>query len=156
MGKPTFNGWGPNELASSQYAPFSHKIALFSFFVGCRRQKSENMDVSARGRRTPQAPTSRVWGCANARKYDYKSSSLYAQSTQAANEIPVPTKPPLPLPSARLACQQTPSRARAPGSPGGPKSAQQTVRESVTTCHLVVPLWCCNELKTKSMGSYSR
>ena len=30
----------------------------------------------------PQAPTLRTSGCANARKYDYKSSSLYAQSTK--------------------------------------------------------------------------
>ena len=44
--------------------------------------KSENTIVSARGRRRPQAPTSRTSGCANARKYDFKSSSLYGQSTE--------------------------------------------------------------------------
>ena len=71
---------GVFELASSQYAPFSRK-SPFSRFGGGRRQKSENMVVSARGRRTPQAPALRTSGCANARKYDYKSSSLYAQST---------------------------------------------------------------------------
>ena len=36
--------------------------------------------LSARGRRRPQAPTLRFFGCANARKGDYKSSSLYSQS----------------------------------------------------------------------------
>ena len=56
-----------NELASSQYAPFSHKIAIFSFWGG-RRQKSENIFVSARGRRRPQAQTLRTLGCAIARK----------------------------------------------------------------------------------------
>ena len=42
MGTPTFNGWGPNELTSSQYAPFSHKIALFSFFGGPTPKKREH------------------------------------------------------------------------------------------------------------------
>ena len=71
-----------NELASSQYAPFSNKTALSSFWGGGRRQKNESIVVSARGRRTPQAPTLRISGCANARKYDYKSSSLYSQSRE--------------------------------------------------------------------------
>ena len=31
-----------NELASSQYAPFSHKIALFSFFGGPTPKKREH------------------------------------------------------------------------------------------------------------------
>ena len=57
-----------------------HTKSPFSRFFGCRRQKSENIVVSARGRRTPQAPTLRILGCANARKYDYKSSSLYSRS----------------------------------------------------------------------------
>ena len=61
--------------------PF-HTKPPFPRFGGGRRQKSENIVVSARGRRTPQAPTLRTSGCANARKYDYKSSSLYAQSTK--------------------------------------------------------------------------
>ena len=59
--------------------PF-HTKSPFSRFGGGRRQKSENIIVSARGRRRPQAPTLRTSGCANARKYDYKSNSLYAQS----------------------------------------------------------------------------
>ena len=54
--------------------PF-HTKSPFSRFGGGRRQKSENIIVSARGRRRPQAPTLRISGCANARKYDYKSSS---------------------------------------------------------------------------------
>ena len=60
--------------------PF-HTKSPFSRFGGGRRQKSENIVVSARGRRRPQAPTLRTLGCAIARKYDYKSSSLYAQSS---------------------------------------------------------------------------
>ena len=70
--------------------PF-HTKSPFSRFFGCRRQKNKNIVVSARGRRTPQAPTLRVLGCANARKYDYKSSSLYAQSIglAAATSEPV-------------------------------------------------------------------
>ena len=60
--------------------PF-HTKSPFSRFLGGRRQKSENIVVSARGRRRPQAPTLRISGCANARKYDYKSSSLYSQSS---------------------------------------------------------------------------
>ena len=32
VGTPTSNRWGPNELASSQYAPFHQKKSLFSFF----------------------------------------------------------------------------------------------------------------------------
>ena len=59
--------------------PF-HTKSPFSRFLGGRRQKSENIVVSARGRRRPQAPTLRISGCANARKYDYKSGSLYSQS----------------------------------------------------------------------------
>ena len=59
--------------------PF-HTKSPFSRFFGGRRQKSENITVSARGWRRPQAPTLRTSGCANARKCDYKSSSLYAQS----------------------------------------------------------------------------
>ena len=58
-----------------------HTKSPFSRFFGCRRQKNKNIVVSARGRRTSQAPTLRVWGCVNARKYHYKSSSLYSQST---------------------------------------------------------------------------
>ena len=42
MGTPTFNGWGPNELASSQFAPFSYKISLFSFFGGPTPKKREH------------------------------------------------------------------------------------------------------------------
>jgi len=57
-----------------------HTKSPFSLFFGRRRQKNANIVVSARGRRTPQAPTLRILGCANARKYDYKSSSLYSQS----------------------------------------------------------------------------
>jgi hypothetical protein len=60
--------------------PF-HTKSPFSRFFGGRRQKSENIMLSARGRRRPQAPTLRFLGCANARKGDYKSSSLYSQST---------------------------------------------------------------------------
>ena len=40
----------------------------FSHFLGGRRQKSERIVVSARGRRSPQAPTLRTFGCAIARK----------------------------------------------------------------------------------------
>jgi len=63
-----------------------HTKSPFSRFFGGRRQKSENITRSARGRRRPQAPTLRVLGCAIAREYDYKSSSLYAQSTAYINE----------------------------------------------------------------------
>ena len=44
VGTPTFNGWGLiNELTNSQYAPFSHKIALFfSFFGGPTPKKREH------------------------------------------------------------------------------------------------------------------
>ena len=60
-----------------------HTKSPFSRFFGCRRQKNKNIVVSARGRRTSQAPTLRVLGCVNARKYDFKSSSLYSQSNAA-------------------------------------------------------------------------
>ena len=70
--------WTNSRVRSSD---LFHTKSPFSRFFGCRRQKSENIVVSARGRRTSQAPTLRVLGCANARKYDYKSSSLYAQSS---------------------------------------------------------------------------
>ena len=66
-----------------------HTKSPFSRFFGCRRQKSENIVVSARGRRTPQAPTLRILGCANARKYDYKSSSLYSQSNHQRAAVPL-------------------------------------------------------------------
>ena len=59
--------------------PF-HTKSPFSRFGGGRRQKSENIVVSARGRRRPQAPTLRTLGCAIAREYDYKSSALYSRS----------------------------------------------------------------------------
>ena len=59
-----------------------HTKSPFSrFFFGCRRQKNKNIVVSARGRRTPQALTLRILGCVNARQYDFKSSSLYSQSS---------------------------------------------------------------------------
>ena len=67
-----------NELASSQYAPFSHKIALlFSFFGGGATPKK--WEHSRERTWTADAPSTdfvRILGCANARKYDYKSSSL--------------------------------------------------------------------------------
>ena len=66
-----------------------HRKSPFSRFFGCRRQKSENIVASARGRRTPQAPTLRIWGCANARKYDYKSSSLYSRSRRTDSDSAV-------------------------------------------------------------------
>ena len=45
VGTPSFNGWGPNELASSQHATFLHKIALFSFFWGPTPKKHEHSRV---------------------------------------------------------------------------------------------------------------
>ena len=72
-----------NELTSSQYAPFSpfHTKSPFSRFFGSRHQKSENIAVSARGRRRPQAPNLRTLRCAMGQKYDYKSSVLYSRSS---------------------------------------------------------------------------
>ena len=70
--------WTNSRVRSSH--PF-HTKSPFSRFFGGRRQKSENITLSARGRRRSQAPTLRVLGCAIAREYDYKSSSLYSQST---------------------------------------------------------------------------
>ena len=64
----------------------SHTKPPFSRFFGCRRQKNKNIVVSARGRRTPQAPTLRIFGCVNARKYDFKSSSLYSRSSHAGRQ----------------------------------------------------------------------
>ena len=69
--------WTNSRVRSSD---LFHTKSPFSRFFGCRRQKSENIVVSARGRRTSQAPTLRISGCANARKYDCKLSSLYSQS----------------------------------------------------------------------------
>jgi len=78
--------WTNSRVRSSD---LFHTKSPFSRFFGCRRQKSENIVVSARGRRTSQAPTLRISGCANARKYDYKLSSLYAQSTTLRPQTPL-------------------------------------------------------------------
>ena len=76
--------WTNSRVRSSD---LFHTKSPFSRFFGCRRQKSENIVVSARGRRTSQAPTLRISGCANARKCDYKLSSLYAQSIVLATRV---------------------------------------------------------------------
>ena len=91
-----------------------HTKSPFSRFFGCRRQKSENIVVSARGRRTPQAPTLRILGCANARKYDYKSSSLYSRSIFAHH--PLPDELPYPAVLGDVSDTNTHTQTKAPPS----------------------------------------